>query len=221
MEKFKPINFKSDNIFNALFTTIVLFILEIAMISMFVKIIEHSFLSHSVVYTIFILTIFILERKTLIKMFKSLKNDIKDKEKNLLTVIISLLIFTVVSNTLLVMILGHQPGNDQAIVDAMKDNNIIIFFIYSVILAPVIEALIYFYPYRNVKNTKAAFIVSSLVFALLHITTSNNLLDLLFLIPYLSMSFAFTYGFFKTKNIYLSMITHSINNLIAFVLLFI
>ena len=221
MKKFKPINFNSTNIFYAIFTTMFLFILEIATISMFVKVIDHSFLSHSIVYIIFITAIFILEKKTLIKMFKSLKDDIKQNKKSLLIVTISLFIFVIVSNLLLIKLLGHKPTNDQVIIAALSENNIVIFLIYSVILSPIIEALLYFYPYKNIKNKVLACIVSSVIFALFHLTTSNNALDLLFLIPYLAMSFMFTYGFFKTNNIYLSIITHAINNLIAFVLLFI
>ena len=222
MKKSKPINFQSTSIFSALFTTIILFILEILMLTMFVSIKPfkgNPFLSYSVVYIIFILTLFIIERKTLIKMIHSLKKDLIDNYKNIIKVTISLLLLEFILNFILIKIIGHQPSNNQIIIDAIKDYGYLVLLFYSVILCPILESLIYFYPYQKVKNQKLAFIISSLVFALFHITSSNSLIDILFLIPYFSMSCAFTYGFFKTKNIYVSMIVHSINNILAFVLL--
>ena len=221
MKKYKPINFQSTSIFGALFTTMILFVLEVLMITMFVEVVKQPFLSYSIVYIIFILTLFIIERKNLIKLLKSFKNDIKDSCKQIIIVSVSLLLLEFIINLILIKIIGHQPNNNQIIIDALKDNGYFIFLIYSIILCPILEAIIFFYPYQKVKHTKLAFVISSLVFALFHITSSNNLVDTLFLIPYLSMSFAFTYGFFKTKNIYVSIITHSINNILAFVLLLI
>jgi hypothetical protein len=186
---------------------------------MFVSVIKQPFLSYSIVYIIFIITLFIIERKTLIKMFKTLKSDLKGNYKNVIKVSTSLLVLEFILNYVLIKVTGHQPNNNQIIIDALKDNGYFIFLIYSIILCPILETIIYFYPYQKVKHAKLGFVISSLVFALTHITSANNLLDLLFVIPYISMSFAFNYGFFKTKNIYVSIIIHSINNILAFVLL--
>ncbi|MCR5223770.1 MAG: CPBP family intramembrane metalloprotease, partial [Bacilli bacterium] len=77
------------------------------------------------------------------------------------------------------------------------------------------------YPYKDNKNKLAAYISMSIVFALMHITSATSIFDTLYLIPYLCMTFAFNYGFYKTNNVFVSIGVHTINNIIAYVLLFI
>lgn len=59
------------------------------------------------------------------------------------------------------------------------------------------------------KHPKTAVIVSMLIFALLHIHGSS---DLLSLIPYLAMSAALTIPYYKHRNIYVNMSVHALWN---------
>ena len=215
------IDFHSTNMFKAIFSFICLFIIMFLILVMIRGFIKNAYLAYTITYTLLTIYIFIKERKYLCKSMKSIKKDFKDNCKNLVTVICILFILEYLFNALFIHILGHEPNNNAILVESFNGNNIIIILYYVLIIGPILEELIFAYPYSEVNNRTIAYIFYSILFALFHVMSSSTLLDLLFIIPYLCMSFAFGYGFYKTNNIFLSIITHSINNLIAFVLLFI
>ncbi|MCR4581820.1 MAG: CPBP family intramembrane metalloprotease [Bacilli bacterium] len=219
-EKYKPINFGSTNVFKALFTTIILFIIRIVLLSMFQSVTKDTMLSNVIVYTILIIALFYVQRKELIKEFKSLGTTLKKTSVKIPLTIILFLIIEYVVNGILMKYLNALPAGQDLVQEALKGKSIIV-IIYLVILTPILETLFFFYPYKSIKNKVVAFLFSTTVFALFHMITVNSAIELLFLIPYLFMSAAFSYGFFKTGNIYVSIIVHAINNIIAIVLLFI
>jgi membrane protease YdiL (CAAX protease family) len=214
-------NFNSTNIFGSLFTTICLFIVDILFIAAFNNFIKDPFLAYCLVYIILIGVIYLSERKNINNNIKNFKSDIKGKIKKITIVTVTLLLLEFIINYILIRLIGHEPANNQIIVDALSNNNIFIFIIYSIILCPIVEGLLFTYPYKDNKNKLAAYICMSIVFALMHITSTSTTIDLLFLIPYLLMSFAFNYGFYKTNNVLVSIAAHTINNIVAFMLLFI
>jgi membrane protease YdiL (CAAX protease family) len=217
----KLFTLNSTNIFGSIFATICLFIIEIMFIAAFNNFIEDPFVAYCAVYAIFILIIYIKERKTIDSNIRNFKNDIKGKVKNIIIVTTTLLLAEFILNYVLIKLLGHGPTNNDLIIDALKNNNVFIFMLYSFILCPILEGLFFTYPYKNNKNKLAAYISMSIVFALMHITSATSLFDTLYLIPYLCMTFAFNYGFYKTNNVFVSIGVHTINNIIAYVLLFI
>jgi len=93
-------------------------------------------------------------------------------------------------------------------------------FINAILLGSILESLLFIYPFNKI-NTLPAFFVYTILFALSHLMYSNNMLDLLFIIPYILMSLGFYYSFYKTNNIFVSIIIHILNNLISFMLIFI
>jgi len=219
-EKYKPINFGSNSVFKALFTTIILFIIRIIMISMFQAVIKDSILANIISFTILIIALFYIQRKELVKELKSLGSTLRKMSIKVPLTIILFLIIEYVTNGILMNFLNTLPAGQDIIQESLKNNTVMI-IIYLVILTPILETLFFFYPYKSIKNKKLAFLFSTIVFALFHMITINNAIELLFLIPYIFMSAAFSYGFFKTGNIYMSIIVHAINNLLAIVLLFI
>ena len=219
-EKFKPLNFNSKNIFTALFATICLYILRLVLLGLFQSVIPNTVVAEVIVYTLFIIIVFILEKKKLFKQLKSFKSDVKGKILNVAIVSILLLLAEYFINMFIIKFFNINPAGQSNLYDLFKEN-VIMFLILSIITIPILETLVYYYPYNNIKNRKLAFIFSSTIFALFHIIIFNSPMEMLFLIPYFCMTLSFGYGMYKTNNIYMSMIIHAINNLIAVVLLLI
>lgn len=221
MKDKKIFDLHSTSVFRALFAFICLFIIDFVLLVFVNSFIKNQYLVYTIVYTLLAIILFIKEKDRLIKPLFTIKKDIKKSFKSVLIVVITLLIIEFIINGILIKIIGHGPSNNQVIIDSFTGANIFLILYYALIICPIVELLIYIYPYNNVKNKTAAFIIYSTIFALFHMASTPSLVDLLYFIPYLCMSFAFGYGFYKTNNIYVSIITHSLNNLLAFVLLFI
>ncbi|HQC83624.1 MAG TPA: CPBP family glutamic-type intramembrane protease [Bacilli bacterium] len=218
----KIINLQAKNIFQAFLTIISLFIIEALLLSFFSVIVKDVTISYLFVYvslTIIILFIDYKQGNNLFNSFKNIKKDTKGKLKNIIIVTILLLILEYGVNYLLIYLLGHASPNDVLTVSYVKQN-IPIMFINAILLGPILESLLFIYPFNKI-NTLPAFFVYTILFALSHLMYSNNMLDLLFIIPYILMSLGFYYSFYKTNNIFVSIIIHILNNLISFMLIFI
>lgn len=172
-------------------------------------------------YLIPIIIYFIFYRKELIAEF----NDIKKlKKKDILKVIIAYLILSFLmylSNFIFYKLIGNIADNEVLVREAIK-NNFITMSIAVTILGPIFEELLYRFTFKDtIKNKLVNYLITSFIFAFMHITLSSNLLEMLFIVPYLFMSLSFGYGIYKTDNIYVSIFIHSIHNIINLVLLYI
>ncbi len=117
-----------------------------------------------------------------------------------------------------------ESNNQELIVRMVKINPIVVFF-SVVILAPVSEELIFRKSIYNVSNNKIIYYVcSTFVFGLIHMTSTSteNISNwFLMLIPYCLSGLVLSLAYERTDNIYVSIIAHAINNLVAYSLLFI
>jgi len=95
-------------------------------------------------------------------------------------------------------------------------------------LAPFVEEMIFRYGLKEVcPNTKYYPLISALVFGVPHaltgmstsMTVFENLIQLLYVIPYGALGYAFGYIYKKTDNIYVSMSMHAIHNFLCFVII--
>ena len=152
---------------------------------------------------------------------KNIKKDSKKDIKQIIFITILLLVLEFISNYIIIKIVGHNPNNNNNLIKVLNKGNKILMIFNLLITGPIGESFLFIYPFNDVKNKKLAYIIYSILFAIAHMTSSNNLIDLLFIIPYMFMSFAFGYSFYKTNNIFMSIIVHSLNNLVALMLLFI
>ena len=82
------------------------------------------------------------------------------------------------------------------------------------ILAPIIEELTFRKAFKDIFKNKWLFILGSgLIFGALHVVLSlNSPWDLFLIIPYSSLGIAFGYTYYKTDNIYTSIIMHVFHN---------
>ena len=92
--------------------------------------------------------------------------------------------------------------------------------ICAIILAPIIEELVFRRSLIKFTSNKHIYaLTTGLIFGFIHITSSinsiNDLIMLLYIIPYSSVGIALGYAYKKTNNIYGTLIMHSIHNAIA------
>lgn len=160
--------------------------------------------------------------------FKTLKKDFKPFFKNFLTnfedsfkyYIIGLAIM-IVSNLILTSLVGGLAENEE-IVRKSIDLAPIVMLLEVSIYAPIAEELLFRRSMRDLfKNKWLYILVSGFVFGGLHVVGCKNLVEYLYLIPYCSLGFSFSYIYAKTDNIYSTITLHAMHNTITILLYFI
>ena len=86
----------------------------------------------------------------------------------------------------------------------------------TVIYAPIVEEIIFRKTFKNIfKNNYLFIIISGIIFGFVHIKLSNNInKELLMTIPYIIMGIDLSYIYYKSDNIFTTMIIHSIHNFV-------
>lgn len=160
--------------------------------------------------------------------FKDLKNDLKSFKDNYKSILKTTfiywvigLIIMIVSSYILKIIGISEIVNQSENIDYFKKMPIV-YSITVITLVPLIEELVFRRSLKYSSSNKHIYaFISGFIFSLLHITSSltsfNNLILLVYLIPYGAVSIAFGYSYKKTNNIYGTIIIHSIHNLISLI----
>jgi len=92
-------------------------------------------------------------------------------------------------------------------------NNKLIYSIMVCILVPIIEETTFRLEFKkNIKNKYIFIIISSLLFATLHILSITKLIELLYIIPYIILGLTFTLIYQKTNNILCNIFSHILHN---------
>lgn len=171
---------------------------------------------------IYMITFEILLMVIIILIFKNkLISDIKDIKVNhklyfskyLKYWLISIGVM-MLSNLLITSIIPNAlPSNEEALRDLFDKSPIYVFF-SAVIFAPIVEELVFRQGFRYIFKTKLLFIIiSGLVFGGLHVlSSSESLVELLYIIPYSAPGIAFAYILTKTDNILVTMGFHFMHN---------
>ena len=180
-------------------------------------------LSTTAYITIYLLSltifIFIFSNK-LIKDFYNLK---KENLKIGFKYWILGIVIMVISNIILMIILGDTTANENSNRLLIKNNLIFAIFAMS-IYAPIVEESVFRLSLQNIfKNKYFYAIVSGLIFGSLHLIDEffalTNPLYLFYIIPYGVMGFVFALSYYETDNIFSTIIFHSIHNSLAILLL--
>lgn len=211
--------YKVKQIIKAILTLIIANIVLSFIFAIIFTMTEKKSISYLLSYLISCIILFLINRQKLVKDFKTLKNDYHGKIINIITFTFIFIILMLISNYILYILSNNLASNE---IEARK-----LFFSSPILmglsigfLAPIFEELVSRYPYRDIKvNPKLKMIFYSTLFAVLHISNINNIFDFLYIIPYLFLSLAFSYSFYKTNNIYGSILVHIINNSVTLLLL--
>ena len=173
---------------------------------------------------ILLLTIYIIiYRKDLLKDFKDFKKNYKSILKTTIEYYLTGLIIMMLSNFIINSIGINNTANEELNRDILE-NHILFQFITAGFIAPIIEELVFRKSLRKVSDNKYIYItISALIFAIIHILSSINTLSdlkmLIHIIPYGAMGAAFASAYYKTDNIYGTIIIHGMHNIITLLLL--
>lgn len=212
---------KKHGIFWAIGTSILLQLLLGFIFALVYSFTKSNISSYFFGYLFTLILIIIIFRKKLINDLKSFKQDIKGNTKKIIIAFIILTLFVYISNIILYLLFGTIADNEEILRNDISKNILLMFFPIC-IFGPIIEEITFRYPYKDIKTNKTiAFITYTTIFALLHLSVANNLIGLLYIIPYWLLSASFSYSFYKTNNIYTSIIFHTLNNIISYIFIII
>ena len=168
----------------------------------------------SLLYIIQICSLVIPMLKELKRDFVALKNNFKIYISNMLPRFGIIFIVYAISSLALVSFVGNISTNQEII----SQWPIYISAFLAIIIAPLTEELMFRgFMKKFIKNDILFIILSSLIFGGLHIMQSENLSQILFIIPYSILGFAFALNYVKTKNIASNIFLHSAWNSIAII----
>ncbi len=152
--------------------------------------------------------------------FKEIKKELKDFKKNykkdldigLKYWVVGLIIMCVTNILISIITPLNTSSNEEAVQGLINATPYLMLFTAG-ILAPIAEELTFRKGISKIfKNKWIYCIASGLIFGLLHVIGSGNILEYLYIIPYGSLGFFFALTYYETKNIFPSICMHAIHN---------
>ena len=189
--------------------------------------------SAKIIYTfitdiIFMTIVFLIYRKRIVKEFREYFKNFDDNLFTSLEYYLVGLIIMLLSNKIIGYFFSGASANNENTIRLLIDKYPLYMLFSVAIYAPLVEETIFrrslkdiFNNFTNNNNiTKYIYIISSgFIFALLHVIGSaNNMIDYIYIIPYLSLGICFAMLYYKTNNLFSTIILHSFHNLIALLL---
>lgn len=162
---------------------------------------------------ILVLILIILYFKELKKEFKTFKKNWKlSMDTSFKYWFIGLMIMCV-SNVLIGIITNLNTSSNEQAVQTLVSSTPYLMLFTAGILAPIAEELTFRKGVSKLFKNKWVYATASgLIFGLLHVIGSGNILEYLYVIPYGSLGFFFALTYYDTKSIYPSIIMHAIHN---------
>lgn len=178
-------------------------------------------LSGNFIYLIILIYIYRNEFKSSIEKIKEkgIKENLKTGFKYWGLGILGMIVFNIIIN--FIIFDGTIAKNEELVRETMFGNPIF-GFISAVAFAPFIEEIVFRISLRrNIKNKYIYAFMTALLFGFAHALSGyTHPLDLLYILPYGSLGYAFGMMYVKTENAYTSIFIHALHNLITTVLLF-
>lgn len=171
-----------------------------------------SIISTILLYVIQLILLIIPMANELKRDFIEFKNNFKLYLSKILPRFGIIVIAYFLCNLSLMLYIKNIPTN-QAILSNLP---LYIMIPLSIIIAPIIEELMFRgFTRKFIKNDILFIILSSLIFGGLHIAVAEGFQQILFIIPYSILGFAFSLNYLKTKNIVSNIFLHSAWNSLA------
>lgn len=170
-------------------------------------------------YIIFLIAVYRKELKEKFKDFR--KNFSKYMDTGIKYWIIGLIIM-VASNKLISVFTPSQMAQNEQSVRELFDTFPIYTLVATSLFAPFVEELIFRKSIKDIINTKWIYILfSGFIFGSIHVVSSlSGYYDFFYIIPYGALGASLAYMYYKTDNIFVSMMMHAIHNTILVSLLF-
>lgn len=181
-------------------------------------------LANFIMYLIMFVALVIINFKTLIAEFKKIKDHPISFAIIAICGFVALYGISYAINYLYDLYNIGVSTNQNAIISYIEDGSAVLTFIAVVILAPLVEELVYRYAIFDLCPKRIlAYIISIAIFALPHmLSTSASIGEwLLLLIPYLFSGFMLALVYDQSQNIYASISVHLLNNLLSYIMIII
>lgn len=181
---------------------------------------EKQKILYSVISTaIYLLIVIFLYRKELKEEILDFKENYKKYlSKNILIYLAGILLMGL-TNIILTKITGSSLSGNEAIIRERIVKYPIYTAISAVLLAPIVEELIFRKSLKNIFKFKYLFIIiSGLIFGILHIQNFSDMNEILYSIAYIIMGLDFAYIYSRTNNIFTTMTFHLCHNLVLFII---
>ena len=175
----------------------------------------------------YMIILFFVYKKDIIKDLKDLKNNfVKIFDQAFKHYVVGLILMIVTNFVIALVFSSANANNEEAIREYI--NLYPLYMLFSVsIYAPFVEEILFrkaiynsVLPYKQNTFTKYIYVIlSGLIFASLHVVgLSDKLVDYIYIIPYLSLGVAFSLLYYKSKNIFSSIMMHSLHNTVTILL---
>ena len=162
---------------------------------------------------ILVLILIILYFKELKKEFKSFKENWKLNLDTAFKYWFIGLMIMCISNIAIGLITDLSTSSNEQAVQTLVSSTPYLMLFTAGILAPIAEELTFRKGVSKLFKNKWVYATASgLIFGLLHVIGSGNILEYLYVIPYGSLGFFFALTYYDTKSIYPSIIMHAIHN---------
>lgn len=150
-------------------------------------------------------------------LFKTLCDiTLKDIGKEIIKIIKELgmfLLFLYISNFIFSIFIVGEPKNQTEVVNEFYQSPIIS-SIMIIVIAPILEEIIFRYlPYQFIHNKKLYVVISAVIFASMHVVDDSNALYYVWVD--LGNSIYFGYRYYKTKDLLVTISTHAFNNTLS------
>lgn len=130
------------------------------------------------------------------------------------------------ANILIILFLGtSDSASNQLLFESLIENSFLLMAIQAIVFAPIVEELIFrglvFRSFRQ-YNIYLAHFISAFCFGFIHIYQglfAGDFTQLVYLLSYGGMGFAYSFVYEKRKTIVAPMIVHMLNNLIATIII--
>ena len=162
---------------------------------------------------ILVLILIILYFKELKKEFKTFKKNWKLNMDTAFKYWFIGLMIMCISNIAIGLITDLSTSSNEQAVQTLVSSTPYLMLFTAGILAPIAEELTFRKGVSKIFKNKWVYATASgLIFGLLHVIGSRNILEYLYVIPYGSLGFFFALTYYDTKSIYPSIIMHAIHN---------
>lgn len=162
---------------------------------------------------ILVLILIVLYFKELKKEFKTFKNSWKLNMDTAFKYWFIGLMIMCISNIAIGLITDLSTSSNEQAVQTLVNSTPYLMLFTAGILAPIAEELTFRKGVSKIFKNKWIYAsASGLIFGLLHVIGSGNILEYLYVIPYGSLGFFFALTYYDTKSIYPSIIMHAIHN---------
>ena len=174
------------------------------------------------IYFLTTIAVYFINRREINEMLKNYKrNWQKNIKKNIITWIIGFIIM-MISNYLIITFLANKLPVNEELVRELYQKYLIASIITNIFFAPILEEFVFRLSFNIISNKYLYLLISSLVFALLHTLGSiNSLLSLLYILPYFSLGVAFGIIYYRSENVFDSILVHALHNALVLGLYFI